>query len=80
MATKTDLKIAALTDRGMERDHNEDYHGYIPDLESGEEVFFDTKEVNGLSDKGSLLIVADGMGGTNAGEVASRIEIGRAHV
>jgi len=75
MATKTDLYITALTDRGMERDHNEDYHGYIPDLESGEWVFFDSREVKGLSEKGSLLIVADGMGGSNAGEVASKIAV-----
>ncbi|MEI6433652.1 MAG: PP2C family serine/threonine-protein phosphatase [Bacteroidota bacterium] len=75
MATKTDLQIIALTHRGMERDHNEDYHGYIPDLESGEWVFFDSREVKGLSEKGSLLIVADGMGGTNAGEVASKIAV-----
>ena len=75
MATKTDLQITALTDRGMERDHNEDYHGYIPDLESAEWVFFDSREVKGLSEKGSLLIVADGMGGTNAGEVASKMAV-----
>jgi len=73
--TKTELYITSKTDKGIERDHNEDYHGFIPDLETGEWVFLSSREVKSLSEKGSLLIVADGMGGTNAGEVAAQTAV-----
>ena len=49
------LEIAAATDRGMVRSHNED--SIATDAEIG------------------LAVLADGMGGHNAGEVASRIAV-----
>jgi protein phosphatase len=55
-----DLQVYACTDRGQVRPHNEDYFGYY--------VPSDTYVKNQL---GSLFIVADGVGGSKAGEVAS---------
>ena len=69
---QTELLITSITNKGIERDHNEDYHGFIPDFNSGEWVFWAENPVKSITDKGSLLIVADGMGGTNAGEVAAQ--------
>jgi serine/threonine protein phosphatase PrpC len=59
--TVLDLDVAKLTDVGRARPHNEDYVDCkIPP---------DARE---LAYKGSLFVVADGMGGHQAGEVASR--------
>jgi serine/threonine protein phosphatase PrpC len=56
-----DLDVAKLTDVGRARPHNEDYVDCrIP------------PEARELVRKGSLFVVADGMGGHQAGEVASR--------
>lgn len=71
----TSLKIVALTDRGMEREHNEDFHTFCPDLKINKWSFFETVFVNKQDELGTLLVVADGMGGMNAGEVASDIAI-----
>lgn len=54
------LAVASLSDVGCVRDNNEDSIGVFP----GE-----------APARGTLLIVADGMGGAAAGEVASRIAV-----
>ena len=60
------------TNVGSVRDHNEDNFAVCSDL--SEKLWsFSKDEARTLSDKGAVLIVADGMGGTNAGEVASDI-------
>jgi PPM family protein phosphatase len=59
---RPDVQLANLTDLGIRREQNEDYLLYI-EPESDEE----------FAAKGRLLLVADGMGGHNGGEVASGI-------
>jgi serine/threonine protein phosphatase PrpC len=56
-----ELRVARLTDTGLVRPHNEDYMGsYIP------------PDPQRLARKGAIYLVADGMGGHNAGESASQ--------
>lgn len=69
------LKIFAGTNVGL-RDNNEDNFTVCPDLRSGGwTIPADHQQVLPLGDRGSLLLVADGMGGQNAGEVASAIAV-----
>ncbi|MFH0865870.1 MAG: PP2C family serine/threonine-protein phosphatase [Bacteroidota bacterium] len=72
----TILNIAALTDTGRVREINEDSFILCPDLLTGnwitEKVFLSQQKI---SKKGAILVVADGMGGMNAGEIASSIAI-----
>ena len=70
---KTILKISAKTHKGMVREHNEDDHLFCPDLKSNQWMFYEKTDSYKLGEFGSLIIVADGMGGMNAGEVASRL-------
>lgn len=69
------LKQYALTDIGKERDNNEDAFVSCSNLDHSS---WDTNEMQSyisLGAYGSLLAVADGMGGANAGEIASSIAI-----
>ena len=58
------LTVAQRTDVGLKREHNEDSVAYII-----------PKDEHILASKGALFIVADGMGGHAAGEVASEIAV-----
>jgi len=58
------FRVAIATDVGLRRTQNEDQHGsWIPS--SSDE----------LERRGTLVVVADGMGGSQAGEVASRVAV-----
>ena len=58
------VEVKAATDLGLRRPQNEDSHGeWIPS----------TAEERGR--RGNLIVVADGMGGSRAGEVASRLAV-----
>lgn len=67
------VTIQAITDVGRSRAHNEDNFIVCPNL--NEKEWYLSDHPANLSSKGSLLVVADGMGGANAGEVASEIAV-----
>jgi serine/threonine protein phosphatase PrpC/uncharacterized protein (UPF0333 family) len=58
------LDVAQLTDVGRRREHNEDNMAFVI-----------PKDAQVMASKGALFIVADGMGGHAAGEVASEIAV-----
>lgn len=68
------FRIAAKTDVGLERSNNEDNFQVSANLDEAPMKWVNNEEYS-LGRKGALLVVADGMGGMNAGEVASEIAI-----
>src|ERR1700680_690952 len=68
LAKQLRLDPAQLTDVGRKREHNEDNMAYVI-----------PKDPQVMAMKGSLFIVADGMGGHAAGEVASAIAVRTVH-
>ena len=71
------FNLAAKCDRAG-RSQNQDNYWVCPDLAKWNgsiDNIVGTDEDVELSDKGALLVVADGMGGMNAGEVASKLVI-----
>lgn len=71
----TSFKLYAGTNVGL-RDNNEDNFTVCPDLTKDEWIIpANQQEVIQLGERGCLMVVADGMGGQNAGEVASAIAI-----
>ncbi len=71
---KLTYKIAAMTDVGLVRTNNEDNLCVISNLDQKGSTW-KNNEVCDLGTRGALLVVADGMGGMNAGEVASEIAV-----
>ena len=69
------IKIATTTDTGKVRANNEDALIVCPDLSQQNWSQDKVSSYVPLSQYGSVLVVADGMGGANAGDVASRIAI-----
>ena len=72
--SNTKIIIAALTDQGNVRTNNEDNFVILADVQRPEVKWPGGNRID-LGEYGSLLVVADGMGGMNAGEVASGIAV-----
>jgi protein phosphatase len=68
-------KIAAGTNVGLVRQNNEDNFVVCPDLVTSQWLIPQADDFADLGELGALLVVADGMGGANAGEVASAIAV-----
>ena len=71
----TKIKLTAGTNVGLVRTNNEDNFVVNKDLSQNDWFVPQEGEELSLGKYGCLLVVADGMGGTNAGEVASAIAI-----
>jgi len=68
------VSVFARTDVGMQRRGNEDAF-LIADLTSGKVGLGPEVITHSVGERGSLLIVSDGMGGAAAGEIASEIAV-----
>ncbi|MCR4583009.1 MAG: protein phosphatase 2C domain-containing protein [Prevotella sp.] len=69
------FKLAAGTNVGLIRQNNEDNFIVCSDLSTSEWLIPQAGDYADLGPYGALLVVADGMGGANAGEVASAIAV-----
>jgi protein phosphatase len=64
--------LYAITDLGRTRDHNEDTF-LVADLGTGDALRASRRETHAIGDRGMIFLVADGMGGAAAGELASEM-------
>ena len=69
------FKLAAGTNVGLIRQNNEDNFVVCSDLSTSNWLIPQAGDYADLGQFGVLLVVADGMGGANAGEVASAIAV-----
>src|SRR6266699_983468 len=66
------VEVFSKTDRGRTRDHNEDRF-LVADLTRQEASLLPDVREHDVGERGSLFVVADGMGGAAAGELASEM-------
>jgi protein phosphatase len=66
------VRVFGKTDLGRTRDHNEDRF-LVADLTRRNASLLEQVREHGVGERGSLFVVADGMGGAAAGELASEM-------
>lgn len=71
MTKSIEITVAAASDVGTVREHNED-HVLIGDLDHGDHLEM-AEPWTAKGERGPLMIVCDGMGGVEGGEVASEL-------
>jgi len=72
------VHVFAHTDVGRTREHNEDAFA-VADLTRGNASLGPALQTHQVGDRGSLFMVADGMGGAAAGEIASEMAVEIVH-
>jgi protein phosphatase len=73
-ALEVQVSVFARTDTGLQRAGNEDAF-MVADLTSGNFGLSPNVSTHPIGERGSLMVVADGMGGAAAGEVASEMAV-----
>ncbi len=68
------VHVYGISDVGRTREHNEDAF-MVADLGSAQPIAFPSEQVKVPGDHGALFMVADGMGGAAAGEIASSMAV-----
>lgn len=68
------VHVFGRTDVGLTRDHNEDTF-IVADLTTGNATLQPEVRTHRLGERGSLFMVADGMGGAASGEIASAMAV-----
>jgi serine/threonine protein phosphatase PrpC len=68
------IRVFASTDVGRTRDHNEDAF-VVAELPSATPLTFSREQTYTPGERGAVLMVADGMGGAAAGEIASSMAV-----
>jgi PPM family protein phosphatase len=68
------MRLAGRTDVGITRDHNEDAFAFL-DLDTGQSHADASEGEIDVGLRGVVLVVADGMGGAAAGEIASEMAV-----
>lgn len=69
------IKICSISDVGKERVNNEDAFSVCTNLDEQKWSINQMPNYKQLSPLGSLIVVADGIGGANAGEIASSLAV-----